>query len=85
MNRKIKTLPPLEIPLDVVTINRDTESRIDKYRANTFSPTTLHHATLKDSGDHPIPVVAKVRRNGKTDRQTYDRMRMRAKRHLFCE
>ena len=60
MNRKIKTLPTLKIPLFEVTIDRHADARVDKYRANSFSPTTLYHATLKDGGDNSIPVVAKV-------------------------
>ena len=50
------------MPVFNLTVNRDADSRVDKYRANAFSPTTLHYATLQDAGDEPIPVIAKVSR-----------------------
>ena len=58
--RSLRSLSTLQLPLFEVTINRDSDSRVDKYRANAFSPTTLYHATLKDDGDRTIPAVAKV-------------------------
>ena len=41
------------------SIHRDSDSRIDKYRAHLPSATSLYPATLQDGGD-PIQAVAKI-------------------------
>ena len=48
-----------ESPLQKVTIHKDPSLRIDKYRANQPSATSLHPATLVDHGGS-IEAVAKV-------------------------
>ena len=58
---RAKAPAPIKMPLFNLTVNRDADSRVDKYRANVFSPTSLYHANIQDAGDHPIPVIAKVR------------------------
>ena len=59
--RRAKAPAPIKMPLFNLTVNRDADSRVDKYRANVFCPTSLYHANLQDAGDHPIPVIAKVK------------------------
>ena len=59
MNRPRPVTSPLTLKLFDVNIDRGADSRVDKYRANSNSLTSLFLATLQDVG-HPIQVVAKV-------------------------